>query len=63
MLSFQGQDLLPGKGKISNQQMEKRVMQIYDDFDRRRKSFDAAEADRQDMLALEELEETVKRSR
>ena len=60
MLSFQGQEVLSGKGSISNQQMEKQVMLIYDKFDNRRKAFDAAEADRQDMLELRELEEKIK---
>ena len=54
------QDVLSGKGSISNQQMEKQVLRIYDKFDKRRKAFDAAEADRQDMLELRELEESIK---
>ncbi len=61
MLAFQGRDVLTGKGSVSNRQMEEQVLRVYDDFDRRRKSFDAMEADRQDMLELEALEKNINR--
>lgn len=60
MLTFQGQQILSGKGSISNRQMEQKVLQIYDEYDSRRKSFDALEADRQDMLELEAIEKSIK---
>ncbi len=60
MLAFHGKDVLTGKGGISNRQMEQKVLQIYDDYDSRRKSFDALEADRQDMLELEDLAKSIK---
>ena len=60
MLAFQGQEVLTGKGSISNRQMENQVLQIYEDFDSRRKSFDALEADRQDMQELEAVEKSIK---
>ncbi len=60
MLAFHGKDVLTGKGGTSNRQMEQKVLQIYDDYDSRRKSFDALEADRQDMLELEDLAKSIK---
>ena len=60
MLSFNGQDVLVGKGTISNIKMEKIVAQVYDDFDKRRKSFEADEADKQDLLELEAIEEEIR---
>ena len=60
MLSFNGQDVLVGKGTISNIKMEKIVAQIYDYFDKRPKSFEADEADKQDLLELEAIEEEIR---
>ena len=60
MLMFQNQQILKGTGSISNQAMEEKVRTIYEDFDKKRKTYDAAEADRQDMQELKELEQSIK---
>lgn len=49
--------LLSSGGSVSHTQMKHQVDTVYDEFDYRRKQFDAKEADRQD---LEELESDVK---
>ncbi len=61
MLMFQNQPVLQGTGSVSNQVMEAKVRTIYEDFDKRRKAHDAAEADRLDMQELKELEQSIKR--
>lgn len=56
--------LLKDKGHCSNKQMESKVEEIYFEFDKRRKAYEAQEADREDeadMKMLEEAEKMVKR--
>ena len=60
LLIDHGVPLLRGHGQHSHEDMKKHVSQIYKDFDSRRKKQDAIQADRDDMLALEESEKTVK---
>lgn len=52
LLEFQGKDVLPDKGYISNAQMEKIVAARYDEFNKRRKATDAKKADDEDMNEL-----------
>lgn len=59
MLTFQNQTILPDAGRISNQVMEKRVRDIYEQYDQRRREYEALEADRQDMLELQEIENSI----
>lgn len=60
MLEFHDQKVLTGPGSVSNKAMENRVKELYDQFDQRRKAFDAMEADEQDLLMLESIESKVK---
>lgn len=60
MLSFQNQQVLIGPGSVSNQVMETKVRSVYDIFDKRRKAFDAIQADKDDMAQLRELEAEIK---
>ena len=52
--------LLQDKGNRSHKQMESKVEEIYIEFDKRRKSFEAAEEDRNDEAELKMLEEVEK---
>lgn len=52
--------LLDDKGSRSHKQMEKQVEEIYLEFDAKRKSFDAKQADIQDEKELQELESLEK---
>jgi hypothetical protein len=61
MLEFQDKNILPNAGSISNQQMEEKVREIYTAFDKRRKEYEAREADSNDLLELKELEEKLKK--
>lgn len=55
------QKLLVGAGSVSNLQMESIVRRVYDEFDKRRKKFEAEEADREDMQDLLDLEKELKK--
>lgn len=55
------QQLLVGAGSVSNLQMESFVHKVYDEFDKRRKLFDAEEADKEDLQDLLDLENELKK--
>jgi hypothetical protein len=56
VLTFNDKKILPDSGSVNNQQMEEIVRNIYDEFDAKRKAYEAHEADR---LDLEELEKQI----
>jgi hypothetical protein len=60
LLSFQGKDVLCGKGSVSNDQAESKAKEEYERFDVRRKHFDAIQADQDDIKELEELSKSNK---
>ena len=55
------QQLLMGAGSVSNLQMESHVRQVYEEYDARRKKFEAEEADREDLQDLLDLENDLKK--
>ena len=55
------QQLLIGAGSVSNLQMESHVRQVYEEYDARRKKFEAEEADREDLQDLLDLEDEIKK--
>lgn len=61
ILTFNEQPLLSGKGAISHAQMENKVREIYDAFDKKRKAQEAGQADQDDLQALQQLEHDIKR--
>lgn len=60
ILEFQDKNVLIGTGSISNQLMEEKVREIYNDFDKQRKQLDAKQADEEDLKELENLEQELK---
>jgi len=60
ILEFQDKNVLRNTGSISSEQMNKQVKGIYDDFDTRRKEYEALKADQQDLEELKALEEKIK---
>lgn len=54
ILQFNDREILENVGAISNEQMKKQVKLIYDQFDKKRREFDAKQADFEDLKALEE---------
>jgi hypothetical protein len=63
ILEFNEKPLLTGKGKISNEVMEKKVRQIYQLFDTKRKTYEAKQADKEDLAELKRLEKKIEKSK
>ncbi len=61
ILELNDREVLNHKGKISNQEMESRVAEIYYEFDTKRKKYEAEFEDIQEIKELEELEKKLKR--
>jgi len=60
LLDFQNRKILQGTGNISNAEMEKQVELIYDEFNQKRKLYDALLADNEDIEELKAIEEQLK---
>ncbi|MCG8634008.1 MAG: virulence RhuM family protein [Desulfobacterales bacterium] len=63
ILEFNEQQLLTGKGTISNTAMKEKVRQIYQLFDTKRKVHEATQADQQDLDELEQLEQKIEKNK
>jgi len=63
IIAFTDMKLLIGKGKISNEKMEKEVERIYQNFDSKRKIEAAKEADAIDLKELKELEDKLNKKK
>jgi hypothetical protein len=60
ILDFQDKKILTNAGSIGKVQMEKQVAEIYAKFDKRRKEFEALQADNEDLEELKKLEQEIK---
>jgi hypothetical protein len=63
ILEFQDKNVLQNAGSISNKQMEDKIREIYTEFDKRRKKYEALQADKADLEELKILEEKVKKNK
>jgi hypothetical protein len=63
LLEFQDKAVLQSKGRISHEQMEAKVADIYLEFDARRKKEDVDKAEAEDLRALDQAETIVKSAR
>lgn len=61
IIELNDRPLLHHKGSISNAQMKTKVSNIYQDFNSNRKQLAAKQADTQDMEALKQLEDQIKK--
>lgn len=59
IIAFNDQELLKGNGSISNEQMKKLVGKVYEEFDAKRKRFEAQQADLYDLKELETIEKEL----
>jgi len=59
ILEFNDKPLLTGKGTISHKVMEEKVREIYTQFNDKRKTYEAKQADKQDMEELKTLEDRL----
>ncbi len=62
ILKFQDKKILTKAGSISKTEMEKHVREIYSDFDKRRKEYEALQADKDDIEELKQIENEIKRN-
>jgi hypothetical protein len=60
ILEFNDKNILNNKGTISNQQMEDKVKQVYETFDKQRKVY---EAQQEDLDELNDLEQKIKKQK
>ncbi|MCK5354932.1 MAG: virulence RhuM family protein [Methyloprofundus sp.] len=60
VLIFNDRSVLSDAGRISNSTMKQTVVKAYLDFDQRRKSFDAKQADLNDLEDIKAIEEAIK---
>lgn len=60
IITFNDKELLKGNGTISNEQMKKLVGKVYEEFDSKRKHFEAQQADLYDLKEIEALEKDIK---
>ncbi len=63
LLTFNDKPILSTVGRVSHAQMEKKVSEIYEQFDARRKHEQAIEADAQDLHELDEIAKAVSKSK
>lgn len=61
ILELNDRAVLSSKGKISHKKMEERAREIYEQFDDKRKAFDAQQADETDLHELREIESKLSR--
>ena len=59
LLTFQDKDILQGHGSVRGEDAEDIVHKVYEDFNARRKQFDALAADAEDIQMLEDLEKSL----
>jgi hypothetical protein len=60
ILDFHDKKILTHAGSISKTEMEKQVHEIYKSFDKRRKKFEALQADKEEIEELRKLEQEIK---
>ena len=63
ILEFQDKKILKDAGSISKADMEKYVREIYNDFDKRRKEYEALQADKDDIEELKQIENEIKKKK
>ena len=61
LLNFHNKKFLHGSGTVSNAQMENHVEKLYEQFDQKRKDYEALNADKNDLNEIEEVEQMVKK--
>ncbi len=63
ILDFHDKKILTHAGSISKLEMEKKVKEIYTDFDKKRKKYDAIQADNEDIKELKQIEKNIKKKK
>lgn len=61
LLNFQNKKILKGSGTVSNEQMENYIEKVYEQFDQKRKEYEALKADQNDLEEIEAIENMLRR--
>ena len=63
ILDLHDKKILTNAGSISKSEMEKLVSELYVNFDKRRKEYEAIEADKEDLEELKKIEQEIKQKK
>lgn len=63
LLNFQNKKILKGSGTVSNEQMENYIEKVYEQFDQKRKEYEALKADQNDLEEIKAIENMLRRRR
>lgn len=61
ILQFNDRKILVGAGSVSNAMMEQKIKEIYDEFNDRRKIYEANAVDNEDIAEMKKLENSIKK--
>ncbi|MCE1169671.1 MAG: virulence RhuM family protein [Sphingobacteriia bacterium] len=61
LLNFQNKKILKGSGTGSNEQMENYIEKVYEQFDQKRKEYEALKADQNDLEEIKAIEDMLRR--
>jgi len=61
LLNFHNKEILQGSGTLSNAQMESYVEKLYEQYDQKRKDFEALKADQNDLEEIKAIESKLKK--
>ncbi len=61
LLNFQNKKILKGSGTVSNEQMENYIEKVYEQFDQKRKEYEALKADQNDLEEIKAIENMLRR--
>jgi len=61
LLNFQNKKILQGSGTVSNAQMESHVKEMYEQFNLKRKEYEALDTDRNDLEEIRVIEQEIKK--
>lgn len=62
LLAFHGKEVLKGNGPVTNREMEQQIHAVYEDFNARRKAYEARLADSEELKLLDDLENRARQN-
>lgn len=62
LLAFHGKEVLKGNGPVTKREMEQQIHAVYEDFNARRKAYEARLADSEELNLLDDLENRVRQN-
>lgn len=62
LLAFHGKEVLKGNGPVTKREMEQQIHAVYEDFNARRKAYEARLADSEELKLLDDLENRARQN-